>query len=90
MFHLLGVGVTGIDEGVGILEGEGETPNLLTSTTLLNLYREWRMSSSGISSGTSSTNTTNVFWGRQGIGICGEIWRKENNYYENICAYIIM
>lgn len=74
-FYLLKV-PDGVDEvGAGMLEADDDTPSLLTSTTLWNLYRECRMSSSGISSGTSRTNTTNVFWGRHGMGICeqGEV-----------------
>jgi hypothetical protein len=46
--------------------------SLVTSTTDWNLYRECLMSSSGISSGISNTNTVNVFCGRHGIGT----WKK--------------
>ena len=42
--------------------------NRVISTTERNLYKECLMSSSGMSSGISSTNTVKVFCGRQGIG----------------------
>jgi len=55
--------------------------NRVISTTERNLYRECLMSSSGMSSGISSTNTVKVFCGRQGIGTwneraCVSLWTK--------------
>lgn len=46
--------------------------NRVISTTERNLYRECLMSSSGMSSGISITNTVKIFCGRQGIGTWNE------------------
>lgn len=58
-----------VPDGGPVAESLG---SLTTSTTEWNLYRECLMSSSGMSSGISNTNTVKVFCGRQGIGT----WNK--------------
>lgn len=54
-----------------------------TSTMLRNLYNEWRISSSGTSSGTSKTKIENVFCGLHGMGIY-----KQNQYFN--CSQTIL